>query len=69
MRHPHLGVPKSKPRLPRIKTNGKPASKEEISALCHEYLVSRNAMLRAKTQKAEIEAAIQRGELVQKRLV
>jgi hypothetical protein len=25
-------------------------------------------MLRAKTQKAEIEAAIQRGELVQKRL-
>jgi hypothetical protein len=26
-------------------------------------------MLRAKTQKAEIEAAIQRGELVQKRLV
>ena len=68
-RHPTLGMKGSKPRLPRVKGNGKPASKAEVSRLSHEYLVSRNAMLKAKTFTAELLAAKAREELIQKTLV
>ncbi len=68
-RHPTLGMKGSKPRLPGTKTNGQPASKAEVSRLSHEYLVSRNAMLKAKTFTAELLAAKAREELIQKTLV
>jgi hypothetical protein len=68
-RHPHLGVPKSKPRLPGIKTNGKPASKEEISRLSREYLKIRNDHQRVKMLSAQMTLAQERGQLIEKRLV
>ena len=53
-RQPHLGVPKSKPRLPGIKTNGKPASREEISKLSRQYLQARNVQMDLKSKKGGI---------------
>jgi phage terminase Nu1 subunit (DNA packaging protein) len=69
MRHPTLGVPKSKPRLPGTKEGGKPASKEEISKLNAEYLTIRNEHQRAKMLSAQMALAKERGELVSKALV
>jgi hypothetical protein len=68
-RHPHLGVPKSKPRLPRVEPNDEPASKEEVAKLSREYLIVRNAQMRGKAFMAETEAAQKRGELILKSLV
>lgn len=65
-RHPTQGIEAAKPRLPS--SNGK-TSKAEISRLSHEYLVSRNAMLKAKAFTAEMAAAVRRGDLIEKRLV
>jgi hypothetical protein len=48
-RHPTLGVKGSKPRLPGTRTNGKPASKTEVSRLSREYLEIRNRQMHAKT--------------------
>jgi hypothetical protein len=40
---------------PRFKTNGKPASKEEIDKLSKEYLQIRNEHQRTKTLSAQME--------------
>jgi hypothetical protein len=56
-------------RLPGIKTNGKPASKEEISRLSREYLKIRNDHQRVKMLSAQMTLAQERGQLIEKRLV
>ena len=68
-RHPHLGVPKSKPRLAGAEPNGEPASKEEIARLSAEYLRARNEQMRAKALSAQMKLAKERGELISKELV
>jgi hypothetical protein len=68
-RHPHLGIGGSKPRLPGSKTNGQPASKEEISRLSREYLEIRNEHQRVKMLSAQMTLAQERGQLIEKRLV
>jgi hypothetical protein len=67
-RHPHLGVPKSKPRLPDIEPNGEPASKEEIAKLSEEYLRTRNSQMASKAEISALELARRRGELISKQL-
>ena len=67
-RHPHLGIRGSKPRLPGIKTNGKPASKAEVSRLSEEYLRIRNGHQHAKMLSAQMKLAQERGELISKAL-
>ena len=67
-RHPHLGVPKSKPRLAGAEPNGGPASKEEIARLSAEYLRTRNEQMRAKALSAQMKLAKERGELISKEL-
>jgi hypothetical protein len=54
---------------PRFKTNGKPASKEEIDKLSKEYLQIRNEQQRTKTLSAQMELAIQLGDLISRKLV
>jgi hypothetical protein len=66
-RHPHLGVPKSKPRLPGAEPNGEPASKEEIAKLSREYLAARNRQMASKAAVAEMELAQRRGELISRK--
>jgi hypothetical protein len=68
-RHPTLGVKGSKPRLPSTRTNGKPASKTEISRLSREYLEIRNRQMHAKALTAEMVLAQNRDELIEKKLV
>ena len=67
--HPTLGVPGSKPRMPKAEQNGSPASKEELSALNHEYLRSRNSQMASKVEISAMELARRRGELLDKKLV
>jgi hypothetical protein len=67
--HPTQGVPKSKPRLPKIEGNGKPDSKAEIQKLSKEYLRHRNQQMSAKAEMAQMLAAERRGELIPKREV
>jgi hypothetical protein len=67
-RHPHLGVPKSKPRLPGAEPNGEPASKDEIAKLSREYLAARNRQMASKAAVAEMELAQRRGELISRKL-
>jgi hypothetical protein len=64
-RHPHQGMPGSKPRLPR--TNGK-LSKAKFDKLSEEYMLQRNAAIRTKNQREQMELAMARGELISKRL-
>jgi hypothetical protein len=68
-RHPTLGVKRSKPRLPGTGTNGKPASKTEVSRLSREYLEIRNRQMHAKALTAEMVLARNRDELIEKKLV
>jgi hypothetical protein len=68
-RHPTLGVKGSKPRLPGTRTNGKPASKAEVSRLSREYLEIRNRQMHAKALTAEMVLAQNRDELIEKKLV
>ena len=65
-RHPHLGVRKSKPRMPKAEPNGEPTSKEEIAKLSEEYLRARNSQMASKAAVAEMELARRRGELISK---
>ena len=67
--HPTLGIAGSKPRLPKSEGNGSPASKEELSALNHEYLRSRNSQMASKSALAEMELARMRGALLDKKWV
>ena len=67
--HPTLGVPGSKPRMPKAEQNGSPASKEELSALNHEYLRSRNSQMASKAEISAMELARRRGELLDKKWV
>ena len=68
-RYPTLGVKGSKPRLPGTRTNGKPASKTEVSRLSREYLEIRNRQMHAKALAAEMVLAQKRDELIEKKLV
>jgi hypothetical protein len=62
VRHPPTqGVATSKPRFK--------SAREELPELNRNYLISRNAQIRAKTLRAEMELAERRGELIEKRLV
>ena len=62
--HPHLGIPQSKPRLPKAPGNGAPASKEALAKLSAEYLVVRNRQMTAKAAAADMKLARRRGELI-----
>ena len=53
-------------RLPKLPKTPTPAEWEELSA---EYLTERNAAMRSKRLKADMELASARGELIEKRLV
>jgi phage terminase Nu1 subunit (DNA packaging protein) len=61
---PTTGVRGAKPRLPRLKP-----AKEEIPKLSREYLEIRNRQMRAKALTAEMEGAVRRGQLIERRLV
>jgi hypothetical protein len=63
-REPTAGVKGVKPRLPRLKP-----AKEEIPRLSREYLEIRNEQVRCKQQKAAMELAERRGQLIERRLV
>src|SRR5262245_52937473 len=67
--HPIEGVPKSKPRLPKIGGNGEPSNKAEMQRLSREYLTHRNRQMEAKAFLAETEAQRRRGELLDKRRI
>jgi hypothetical protein len=67
--HPTQGVPKSKPRLPKIEGNGQSDSKAEMQKLSKEYLRHRNIQMGAKAEMAQMLAAERRGELISKREV
>jgi hypothetical protein len=67
--HPTQGVPKSKPRLPKIEGNGQPSNKAEMQRLSREYLTHRNRQMEAKAFLAETEAQRKRGELLDKRRI
>jgi hypothetical protein len=61
---PTTGVRGAKPRLPRLKP-----AKEEIPKLSREYLEIRNRQMRAKALTAEMEGAVRRGQLIERRFV
>jgi hypothetical protein len=63
-REPTAGVKGAKPRLPRLKP-----AKEEIPRLSREYLEIRNEQMRRKQQKAAMELAERRGQLIERKLV
>jgi hypothetical protein len=67
--HPTLGIAGAKPRLSKSEGNGSPASKEELSALNHEYLRSRNSQMASKSALAEMELRRRMGELIPKKEV
>jgi hypothetical protein len=64
--HPIHGVKKAKRRLPKLPATPEAADLEELST---QYLRERNAAMRAKRRKAEMELAHARNQLVEKRLV
>ena len=66
--HPTLGVPGSKPRMPKAEQNGE-TSKEALAKLSAEYLRSRNSQMRAKSALVEMELARRRGELLDRKWV
>ena len=65
-RHPTQGVKGAKPRLKKLPSA--PASNTD-GELSREYLIERNAAMRARRLTAEMTLAHQRGELIEKELV
>jgi hypothetical protein len=64
--HPIHGIKKAKRRFPKLPATPEAADLEELSS---QYLRERNAAMRAKRLKAEMELAHARNQLIEKRLV
>jgi phage terminase Nu1 subunit (DNA packaging protein) len=64
-RHPTQGVKGAKPRLKKLPS---PPDSHTDGELSREYLIERNAAMRAKRLTAEMTLAQQRGQLIEKEL-
>jgi hypothetical protein len=62
-------MPQLKERRIRLKGNTTEVTREEISKLSAQYLIRRNHSIDLKSKAAEIELAVKRGTLIEKRLV
>jgi hypothetical protein len=73
IRKPTEGVQDSLPQLKerriRLKGNTSEVTRDDISKLSAQYLIRRNHSIDLKSKAAEIELAVKRGTLIEKRLV
>ena len=62
-------MPQLKEKRNRLKGNTSEVTREEISKLSAQYLIRRNHSIDLKSKAAEIELAVRRGTLVERKLV
>ena len=70
LRDPTMGVQGAEPqKRNRLKGNTSQVTRDDVSKLSAQYLIRRNHAIDLKSKAAELELAVRRGTLVERKLV